>query len=60
LAEVESTLGTYSISSTSYYKNKYKHVQVNANFLENNTITLPCYNDVPVADICLLIKNYNV
>jgi len=42
LAEVESTLGTYSISSNSYYKNKYKHVQVNANFLENNTITLPC------------------
>ncbi|MEN8218406.1 MAG: DegT/DnrJ/EryC1/StrS family aminotransferase, partial [Pseudomonadota bacterium] len=32
--EIETTLGTYCLSNTTYYKNKYNKVQPNANFLE--------------------------
>lgn len=40
---VEATLGTYSLSNCTFYKNKYNDVQKNAEFLQTNTITLPCY-----------------
>lgn len=55
---VESTIGTYCLSATSFYKNKYNQVQKNAMYLENNTITLPCYDDVDVNNICEIIKKY--
>jgi len=45
---VETTIGTYCISETTYYKNKYDNVQPNAMFLEENTITFPCYDGVDV------------
>ena len=45
---IETTLGTYCLSGTTYYKNKYNDVQQNAKFLEENTITFPCHDDVNI------------
>ena len=56
--EIETTIGTYCLSATTYYKNKYNDVQKNAIFLEENTITFPCYNDVDVKYIVSKIKGY--
>lgn len=44
--EIETTLGTYCLSGTTYFKAKYRDVQPNAAFLEANTLTLPCYDGV--------------
>jgi perosamine synthetase len=45
---VETTIGTYCLSGTTYYSKKYNAVQKNAEFLENNTITFPCYEGIDV------------
>lgn len=45
---VESTIGTYALSATTYYKSRYDSVQPNACRLFNTTLTLPCYRDVDV------------
>lgn len=55
---VESTIGTYCLSGTTYYKNKYNQVQPNAKYLEENTITLPCYDGVDIEFIVGKIKEY--
>jgi len=55
---VESTLGTYSMSATTYYANKYADVQPNGKELQDTTITLPCYKGVPVDTVCAHIKNW--
>lgn len=55
---IESTIGTYCLSGTTYYKNRYNSVQKDAMFLEENTITLPCYNYVDVDYIAQKIKDY--
>ncbi len=55
---IESTIGTYCLSGTSYYKNRYKSVQSNAMYLEKSTITLPCYDGVEVDFICGNIREY--
>ncbi|KGX89265.1 spore coat protein [Pontibacillus marinus BH030004 = DSM 16465] len=57
---IESTIGTYCLSNTSYYKKKYNQVQSNALFLENHTITLPCYEDIPVERVCNCIQKFIV
>lgn len=56
--EIEATIGTYCLSSTSYYRKKYNAVQANSLFLEKNTITLPCYQNVDADYICRKIKEY--
>ncbi len=43
---IETTIGTYSLSGTTYFKDKYANVQYNSSSLEYSTITLPCYNGV--------------
>lgn len=43
---IESTLGTYSLSACTYYKRKYNNIQNNSLYLQNNTITFPCHNNV--------------
>lgn len=48
---VETTLGTYCLSGTTYYANKYTSVQPNAYALEKNTITFPCHDNVDVTFI---------
>lgn len=55
---VESTLGTYSLSATTYYREKYQDVQPNAKFLEDYTITLPCYDGVDTERIVKVIKQF--
>jgi len=56
--EIETTIGTYCLSGTTYYKNKYNDVQFNAMYLENNTITFPCYDGVDIEFIIKKIKEY--
>lgn len=55
---VESTIGTYCLSNCTYYKNKYENVQPNALYLEQNTITLPCYEGVNTEKISEIIRSY--
>lgn len=50
--EIESTLGTYCLSGTTYYAAKYDQIQPNAYHLQSHTITLPCYDDVDFNYIC--------
>ena len=60
--KIESTIGTYSLSSTTYYKNKYKLIQKNSLELQQQTLTLPCYENVDVDyitdSITDLVKSY--
>lgn len=55
---IETTIGTYCLSGTTYYKNKYNTVQPNAMFLEKNTITFPCYDGVDVHYIVETITKF--
>lgn len=56
--DIETTIGTYCLSGTTYYKNKYNQVQPNAKYLEENTITFPCYDGVDIDFIVSKIKVY--
>jgi dTDP-4-amino-4,6-dideoxygalactose transaminase len=49
---VESTIGTYSLSATTYYAAKYAVNNPNSRWLEANTITLPCYAGLDVKLVC--------
>ena len=53
---IESTIGTYALSSGTYYMGKYASPQENSTFLENNTITLPCFEGVEVNRVVSAIK----
>lgn len=46
--EIETTLGTYCLSGTTYFQKRYGEVQPIAAMLDATTITLPCYDGVPV------------
>jgi len=56
--DIESTLGTYCLSATTYYKDKYNCLQTNAHWLEQNTITLPCYDGVDVQRVVEVIRGF--
>ena len=56
--DVESTLGTYCMSGGTFYKEKYNNVRPNAKYLEQNTITLPCYEGVDVEFVNQKIKDF--
>ena len=45
---IETTLGTYCLSNTYYYRKRYRVNNENALMLEKSTITLPCFNGVEV------------
>lgn len=53
---VESTIGTYALSSTSYYAQKYADVQPNAALLEQTTITLPCFAGLEVGQVIAAVE----
>lgn len=53
---IETTIGTYCLSECTYYKNKYNDVQPNSYFLQENTITLPCFEGLDVTYIAESIK----
>lgn len=50
-AGVESTIGTYALSATTYYRTRYDSVQPNSSRLFDITLTLPCYRDVDVQTV---------
>jgi perosamine synthetase len=49
---IESTLGTYSLSGCTYYRNKYHDVQPVAAMLQERTITFPCHDGVDPEVVC--------
>lgn len=51
IQNIESTIGTYSLSHGSYYKNKYKQIQTNSFLLQETTLTLPCYEKLDITSI---------
>jgi len=55
---IESTIGTYCLSNCTYYKKKYNNTQINALWLEQNTITLPCYCDIDVDEVVKRIMKF--
>lgn len=52
---VETTIGTYSLSGTTYYRQRYDDVQSNAVRLQQETLTVPCYAAVAVDTVCTAI-----
>jgi len=54
---VETTIGTYSLSSTTYYQRKYGAPMHNSSVLEKTTITLPCYDGVDVDQVIGVLQN---
>lgn len=56
--QIETTIGTYCQSGGTYYKKKYNDVQPNSRWLEDNTITLPCYRDVNIGLVIEKIQNF--
>ena len=56
-AGVETTIGTYAMSSGTYFMRKYASPQQNSTKLEQTTITLPCFEGVDVVKVVGSIKN---
>jgi perosamine synthetase len=54
---VETTLGTYCLSGTTYYRSKYASVRPNSKRLEDTTITLPCFAGVDVDMVTRAIQS---
>jgi perosamine synthetase len=54
---VEATLGTYSLSSGSYFLSKYANAQSISSMLEEKTITLPIYDGLNVALVASAIQD---
>jgi dTDP-4-amino-4,6-dideoxygalactose transaminase len=48
---VEATIGTYSLSATTFYSARYNAVQPNSEQLFGTTLTLPCYRGVDVSKV---------
>ena len=44
--KIDSTIGTYSLSNSKYYKKKYSDPQKNSYFLFKNCISFPCHENV--------------
>jgi dTDP-4-amino-4,6-dideoxygalactose transaminase len=53
---IETTIGTYCLSSGTYYAKKYNDIQQNSKYLQENTITFPCYDGVDIKFIFEKIK----
>jgi perosamine synthetase len=49
---IESTIGTYSLSATTYFSAKCTVNNPNSRWLEANTITLPCYGGMDAQAVC--------
>lgn len=49
---IETTIGTYCMSATTYYRARYDNVQPNSEDLQKTTITLPCYAGLDVDFVC--------
>lgn len=56
--DIETVMGTYSLSNCDYYRNKYNDVRQNSLWLQNNTICLPCYHGLDENIVIKAIKDY--
>ena len=57
---VEASIGTYCLSGTTYFRNRYGDVQPNAEKLQRETITFPCYTGVDVNRVCDSVRTFLV
>lgn len=57
-AGIESTLGTYCLSGTPFNRGKYGRVQPIAEKLEKETITLPCFDGMPIDDVLSEMQSF--
>ncbi|MBS1963921.1 MAG: DegT/DnrJ/EryC1/StrS family aminotransferase [Bdellovibrionales bacterium] len=57
-AKIESTLGTYCLSGTAFNRKRYGKVCPNAESLEKETITLPCYEGMPLDRVLSGIQSF--
>ena len=48
---IETTIGYYSLSNTTYYKKKYFSQQTNSKILQNKTISLPFYDRLKIEKV---------
>jgi dTDP-4-amino-4,6-dideoxygalactose transaminase len=55
---IETTIGTYCLSGTTYYRKKYGDVQPNAAALELTTITLPCYDGIDIQRVTCAAREF--
>ena len=46
------------MSSNSYFAKKYNVLCENSNFLEKNTITLPCYENIDIFPVINNLKDF--
>ncbi len=53
---VEATIGTYALSATTYYLQRYHDAQPNSEKLDGVAITLPCYSGVDVGRVIQAIR----
>ncbi|QMV61374.1 DegT/DnrJ/EryC1/StrS family aminotransferase [Pseudomonas berkeleyensis] len=53
---VETTIGTYALSSGSYFLSKYRDVQPTAAQLEATTITFPCFTGLDVGAVAAAVR----
>ena len=56
--KIDSTIGTYSLSSSKFYKKKYSDPQSNSFFLFKNCISLPCHEKINFKFIFSKIESY--
>ena len=54
----ETTLGTYCMSGGTFFAGRYGDVQPNSARLEATTLTLPCYDGVPVETVARAIARH--
>lgn len=54
--KVETTIGTYALSSGSYFLNKYRDAQPVATKLEATTITFPCFTGLDVDAVASAVR----
>ena len=55
---INSTIGTYSLSNSKFYKNKYNKCQTNSLYLFSNSIALPCHENINFDKIIREINNF--
>ncbi|SDK52627.1 dTDP-4-amino-4,6-dideoxygalactose transaminase [Maridesulfovibrio ferrireducens] len=54
--KIETTIGTYCLSGLTYYSKKYDSICPNSKYLQDNCLTVPCYEKVDVQTVCNKIK----
>lgn len=53
---IETSIGTYCLSGTTYFRERYGEVQPVAEKLQQETITFPCYTGVDLDRVCDAVR----